>query len=512
VGDINGDGFADIVIGFPWGGTGAAGISDVLFGNASGFHDVFALNGSNGFQIVGAAAGDYSGASVGAAGDVNGDGFADLIVGARYAESASGSSYVVFGKASGFAPVLNLSTLDGSNGFKINGEAAYDYTSVVAPAGDVNGDGFDDVLVGAPNADANGVNSGAVYVVFGHSTGIIENNGNTTLAVSANHFQLLQNGNGPTLKFSGQDVVAGQFGDWTPIAAEHTGSGYEIAWKSFGSNLYSLWNTNANGNYIANIGGVVSGSDPTLLSAESFFHQDLNGDGQVAPAMASIETSGNTTLATSANRFYLLQNGSGPSLKFSGQDVIAGQFGDWTPLAAEQTASGYEIAWKSLGSNRYSLWNTDANGNYIANIGGAVSGSDPTLLSAESFFHQDLNGDGQVGLAMTSIESNGNTTLATSANRFYLLQNGSGPSLKFSGQDVVAGQFGDWTPLAAEHTALGYEIAWKSLGSNLYSVWNTDANGNYVANIGGAVPGSDPALLSAETFFHQDLNGDGLIS
>jgi serralysin len=364
--------------------------------------------------------------------------------------------------------------------------------------------------VGAPGADPNGSNSGAAYVVFGHATGIIEANGNTTLAMSANHFQLLQNGSGPSLKFSGQDVVAGQFGDWTPLAAEHTGSGYEIAWKSFGSNLYSLWNTDANGNYIANIGGVVSGSDPTLLSAESFFHQDLNGDGQVAPAMASIETSGNTTLATSANRFYLLQNGSGPSLKFSGQDVVAGQFGDWTPLAAEQTASGYEIAWKSLGSNLYSVWNTDANGNYIANIGGAISGSDPTLLSAENFFHQDLNGDGQVDLA--TIETNGNTALAVSANHFYLLQNGSGPSLKFSGQDVVAGQFGDWTPLAAEQTASGYEIAWKSLNSNMYSLWNTDANGNYVANIGGAVPGSDPALLSAETFFHQDLNGDGVIS
>src|SRR6185436_12678202 len=146
-----------------------------------------------------------------------------------------------------------------------------------------------------------------------------------------------------------------------------------------------------------------------------------------------------------------------------------------------------EIAWKSLGSNLYSLWNTDANGNYIANIGGAVSGNDPTLLSAESVFHQDLNGDG-----LTPVETNGNTSLSVSGNHFYLLQNGSGPSLKFSGQDVVAGQFGDWTPIAAEHTASGYEIAWKSLGSNLFSLWNTDGSSNYIANIGGVVSGSDP--------------------
>jgi serralysin len=337
----------------------------------------------------------------------------------------------------------------------------------------------------------------------------LESSGNTTLALSGNQYYLLQNGSGPSLKFSGQDVVGGQFGDWTPIGAEKTASGYEIAWKSVGSNLYSLWNTDPNGNYTANVVGAVSGSDPAIVSAESLFQQDLNGDGHVGAGMASIETSGNTELAVSANRFYLLQNGSGPSLKFSGQDVVGGQFGDWTPLGAEKTASGYEIAWKSLGSNLYSLWNTDVNGNYLGNIGGAVSGSDPTLLSVEALFQQDLNGDGQVSPAMVPIETSGSTTLAMSANHFYLLQNGNGPSLKFSGQDVVAGQFGDWTPIGAEKTGSGYEIAWKSLGANLYSLWNTDSNGNYIANIGGAVSGTDPALVSAESLFHQDLNGDG---
>ena len=91
------------------------------------------------------------------AGDVNGDGFADLIVGALYADphgTDSGASYVVFGKASGFAANLDLSSLDGSNGFKLSGAAAGDYSGwSVASAGDVNGDGFADLIVGAPDAD-----------------------------------------------------------------------------------------------------------------------------------------------------------------------------------------------------------------------------------------------------------------------------------------------------------------------------------------------------------------------
>ena len=225
-----------------------------MFGKASGFAaniDLSSLDGTTGFKLSGAAAGDYSGGSVASAGDVNGDGFADLIVGAsgptRTAATSgasyvvfgqasgfaanidlssarrhhrlqaqrrgggrperrlgglgrrrqrrrlrrpdrrrplcrparqlrSGASYVVFGKASGFAANIDLSSLDGTTGFKLSGAAANDSSGrSVASAGDVNGDGFADLIVGAFDADPHGTDSGASYVVFGKASGFAAN-------------------------------------------------------------------------------------------------------------------------------------------------------------------------------------------------------------------------------------------------------------------------------------------------------------------------------------------------
>ncbi|MEM9119173.1 MAG: DUF4347 domain-containing protein [Cyanobacteria bacterium P01_F01_bin.56] len=178
-GDINNDGFDDIIIGAPSAtpnGQSFAGESYVVFGSDQPFApslDVSSLDGSNGFVLNGIDAGDFSGESVSGAGDINGDGFDDLIIGAPDADLSgqdyAGESYVVFGSDQGFAPSLDLSSLDGSNGFVIPGIDPGDFSgNSVSSAGDVNGDGFDDLIIGATNADQNGNDlAGESYVVFG---------------------------------------------------------------------------------------------------------------------------------------------------------------------------------------------------------------------------------------------------------------------------------------------------------------------------------------------------------
>ncbi|MEP0949558.1 integrin alpha [Leptolyngbya subtilissima] len=132
------------------------------------------LNGSNGFVINGIDGFDHSGYSVSNAGDINGDGIDDLVIGAYLASpngnNVAGESYVVFGGAGmGSSGSFNLFNLNGSNGFVINGINEFDQSGFsVSSAGDINGDGIDDLIIGAPSADPNSTNdAGESYVVFG---------------------------------------------------------------------------------------------------------------------------------------------------------------------------------------------------------------------------------------------------------------------------------------------------------------------------------------------------------
>jgi len=298
-GDVNGDGIDDIIMGAPTAdphGT-SSGAAYVVFGRASGFSssfDLSTLSGTNGFTVEGGNAQDRAGTAVSSAGDINGDGYADVVVGATGFGPESGAAYVVFGRATGFSAHINLTNLgpggirilgdrsfggragqvvssvgdvngdgfddvsvgafspgspsvvyvvfgkeaptnirvvdlNGNNGFKINpaatGDAAYDSTM----AGDFNGDGMHDLIVGAVNADPHGADSGAAYVVFGHlpdaavtrtgtvaSQSLVGGNFDDTLNGLGGDDELFGNGGEDQLDGGGgDDIIKGGAGsDW----------------------------------------------------------------------------------------------------------------------------------------------------------------------------------------------------------------------------------------------------------------------------------------------------------
>jgi len=247
-GDINGDGIADLIIGAPGNTTTYArndsSKSYVVFGGTNigegGSFDLSLLDGSNGFVINGINPSDFSGWSVSAAGDINGDGIADLIIGAPYADpnsSYSGSTYIVFGGAGvGAGGSFDLSSLDGNNGFVLNGIAAGDRSGFsVSGAGDVNGDGIDDIIIGAPRTDYNGFSSGSSYVVFGSPVSVAAPTAGNDTLLGTNAGDLIRGGAGDDLLNGrgGNDTLRGNWGNDSLIG----GLGDDILFGGLGNDV-----------------------------------------------------------------------------------------------------------------------------------------------------------------------------------------------------------------------------------------------------------------------------------
>jgi len=239
-GDVNNDGYADVIV-------GAAG--DDNNGADSGSARVFSgVDGSILYTFNGDSAGDWFGFSVSSAGDVNNDGYADVIVGARGDDNN--------GSLSGSVRVLS-----GANGavlYTFNGDSAGDeFGWSVSGAGDVNNDGYDDVIVGAPYDDNNGSNSGSARVLSGRNGSILYTfNGDSANDV----FGYSVSSAGDVNNDGYDDVIVGAFGD------DNTGSNSGSARVLSGRNGSILYTFNGD-----------SADDEFGVSVSSA--GDVNGDG-----------------------------------------------------------------------------------------------------------------------------------------------------------------------------------------------------------------------------------------
>lgn len=173
--DVNGDGIDDVIV-------GSSPRSDVGEGSADVFvivvtselnavpFDLADLDGSNGFVIKTDETASFNSVYGETAGDLNGDGIDDIVV-AHYRDNGESANHVILGTAYGFDASLDIATLDGTNGFTLPTISSSDLARSATSAGDVNGDGIDDLLIGAYGASANGSGNGETYILFGSTDG-----------------------------------------------------------------------------------------------------------------------------------------------------------------------------------------------------------------------------------------------------------------------------------------------------------------------------------------------------
>lgn len=173
--DMNQDGYLDLAVGSissnPGGKPGAGRVYFVTFNGTRPQQDISVntFPSAQGFFINGENAQDVLGFATSNAGDVNGDGWDDLVVSAAYANTNVGNAYVIYSKPN--LNAVDLGNLTPTVGYKLLGAGASFTTGYsVSSAGDMNGDGYAEVLIGAKRSNFHGGNTGSVYVVFGKPT------------------------------------------------------------------------------------------------------------------------------------------------------------------------------------------------------------------------------------------------------------------------------------------------------------------------------------------------------
>ena len=376
-GDINGDGFDDILIGAPNPGpsVGVPGITRygndprgeafVLFGGSGnigrfgrlGLNTINAYGQITGLIVDSDANNTAAGSSVSNGGDINGDGFDDFIIGAKFAgllgdedsfatsTDARGESYVIFGSSNlKTQDTLNLSELNGENGFVVRGVDEGDSLgSLVDNAGDVNGDGFDDIIIVAPFADR----SAEAYIVFGGEN--VADSGSLELSDldGTNGFGI----NGVDLitfdkSISSAGDVNSDLIDDLIISDRSTDTSYLVFGKTDLGNQGSIDVFNLNSNEVVVIEGIEG--DITSVSSAG----DVNGDGIEDIILATPGTidstgnksyvifgmedsSGNLLQGTSDNDLFNGTEGNDDIDALAGDDSILGLAGDDTIVGGE---------------------------------------------------------------------------------------------------------------------------------------------------------------------------------
>lgn len=394
--DINGDGFSDTIVGAEGFNTGTSqGRVYVFFGSSSPPSSIGGAAAN--IKLDGIAAGDKFGINVNS-GDINGDGFSDIIVGASARNAGSGANqgqaYVFYGSESP-APIRSATTAD----MTLTGEAGGDFFGVNTNSLDINGDGFEDVLIGAKGHNAGGgINQGRAYIFFGNST--------SSGATGAGAANVILTGVTGSDKF-GISVGGGDFNndgyDDALIGAIGVAGGADqgAAYIFLGSPTpaAAISATSAN--------TTLSGETPMDFFGQSVSSGDINGDGFDDALVGAIGLSGATNnggvyVFFGASTLLSSINGSVAHVKItgtSGSDQLGGSIatGDYNNDGFDDIFTGAEGFSGALSNGQIYIFNGSAS------ISGAIAaaaantfapGENNTEFLGFSVSSGDINGDG----------------------------------------------------------------------------------------------------------------------
>lgn len=399
-GDVNGDGYQDLIIGAQGNDTAAsnAGAAYIYYGGSP-------MNATVDVTLRGAAANDAFGNTATTAGDVNHDGYADVIVGANGNDSGgtdAGRAYIYFGGAS----------MDSTADITLTGHTAGDqFGYSVSTAGDINGDGYSDVLVGAYGNDVGGSNAGRAYLFYGGASMDTTPDATFTGEAAGDQFGVAVNQAGKFNNDAYPDIVIGSNNN------DRGGTNAGAAFVYFGSG--DSIDTTVDLVLVGEAAGDGFAGNPPATG-------DVNNDGYVDMLVGSCC---NDSGATNVGEAYLYYGG--PSLDatadvtFTG-GVANGFLGSRVGITDDMNGDGYRDV--LVGA---STVNTSTGAVYVFYGGSAMdttvdltfTGPTTNVLFSSGFipFTGDLNGDGLVDLA---IGAQGDDTVGSDAGAVYIFFGG----------------------------------------------------------------------------------------